>query len=1824
MLDYIESSIIIPVFNQWDMTRACLKSLAATIGDKAIEVIVVDNASSDATPQGCTHLGKQLFGSAFRYHRSSTNLNFGPASNIGARMAKGKFLIFLNNDTVPLPGWYQPLIDDFAIWPDIAATGPLLLYPESSPFGHTVQHLGVFISPALKMGHLYEGIPAVCPLAKKRRFFQIITAACMVIRRSLFIESGLFDENYINGFEDVDLCLRLFSQGYRMTINPEAKVIHHTSQTPGRHRHEVTNSQYLMSRWQSQLAPDWHLHLKNDGLALYVGQWQTFQASLPPNRSINLDQLAANVSYNDLKELLARHPFWDNGWRSLVGKGEQEGRPMADQIALQNFWFKLYPSPEGARGLYKAAFAARNREKIALWVNTLAAFCKPFEEYVSVAKNMHRWCADIGMDEIASQYSAWLAGAEAFKTEHYLPFLKDFWPIAREHLPMQPHKNWAYTLWNYNVDLPRRKLQTDIADKEYQSKFSILMPVYNPKPEHLVAALESVIAQTYSHWELCIADDASTDSAVRIILTRYAQKDARIHVCWRQNNGHIAAATNTALEMAQHPYAALMDQDDILTPDALLMMAKAITNCPDGLLFYSDEDKIHDEGFTFYPHFKNGRWDWELLNGQNFVNHLSVYQTTRMKDVGGFREGFRGAQDFDLLLRYTAGVDAAQLIHIPYVLYHWRAHVGSTALDIGSKSEVIGSAVKAVQSQLDLFTPGATARTLPDSQFLRVEFPLPEKRPLVSLICNMGNNLGLLEEQLSALTTNTTYGKYEIFFLASEASPKEFTAKALRTLSSHKNIHLILHEAQLAPAERLMLATRKAHGQILGFFAAGVTPITNSWLEEMVSCLWRSDVGAVGGRLLRRNGTLVHAGYLADASGLIRPVLQELLGNAPGWFSWGKLARTVDALDDLCIFTRTATLTEVGGFKTSLGYATVPDYCLRLRGKKLRCVWWPFAEFMLTESSILHTHSSWVADHTFIELWGSRLTPFNENLTALKADWELNKNYSPNKASNICDTVSSIESLQEDTNKMLRAELMALIDESYYYSLYPDVKNSGMSAFDHFMSYGFAEGRNPNSEFDIAFYKKQFPELNKTHENPILHYILKGKNRGALYKKPEILLRNYSRKYEQLRDAALPKTSVRLLAWYLPQFHPIAENNIAWRAGFTEWSAVASASPRFSEHYQPRLPGALGFYDLRRKETMQEQIDLAKHAGVYGFILHHYWFNGRGVLRAPLENLRKTPDLDVPFCLCWANESWTRRWDGSTQDVIIEQHHSALDDLDFLRDISWALRDKRYIRFQGKPMLGIYRPGLLPDVSATLQRWRDSCIAEGIGEIFLFSVLSFENTPSLSKQFGFDGTIEFPPFGISTKNIASRIKDIDYSGAVYSYKDAKEYFIKNTSRPSCTAQFRGVMPGWDNSARSDTGKLFVEASPEEYRSWLINALELTQEDVYPGEKYIAINAWNEWAEGAYLEPDADQGFALLNATSQAISRSTELSHVLFICDTEDGEPASLVEEILKINKSNPIFHPVLFTPDPVHSIGTFKGLAPQICSLLHADKDAIRKIFAASGYLKFDLGIVISNKITSEAIQCISEMCSVIVFHDKFSSLMGYTLNTERVWSVEKTCHQLVQWQLRNAASNKITSLGVLLHQMINVFRDHVEISVIALPSNSEQKFMGVIEQSLEQVPYRMEAIVPCTWRGLCHQSLSSVRRVPATTELSYMITAIMQAKGEYIWLVDLENFVDPVVPRLLRPPFVDNTVNCAILLSNHEKQWMSVFCKKDTIKLHGRDFIRYHAKKSGNYSLKCANMLFRKSALMAVLQSKEKQKDSSLESFILNVCESSYMAIVP
>ncbi len=358
-------------------------------------------------------------------------------------------------------------------------------------------------------------------------------------------------------------------------------------------------------------------------------------------------------------------------------------------------------------------------------------------------------------------------------------------------------------------------------------------------------------------------------------------------------------------------------------------------------------------------------------------------------------------------------------------------------------------------------------------------------------------------------------------------------------------------------------------------------------------------------------------------------------------------------------------------------------------------------------------------------------------------------------------------------------------------------------------------------------------------------------------------------------ESILPRSKdipVKLIAFYLPQFHAIPENDQWWGTGFTEWTNVRPATPQFKGHYQPHVPDRLGYYDLTDVETQRRQVELAEKYGLGGFCFYFYWFGGKTLLETPVQNYLDDESLGLPFCLCWANENWSRRWDGRDQELLIAQHHSAQDDIAFVAHIAKYLRDPRYIRVDGKPLLIVYRPNLLPSAKDSAARWRNWCADNGIGEIYIAYVQSFEAADPAS--YGFDAAIEFPPNRSSAPDVRSEVvADKEFVGRVLDWSVLPER-SRNYEKPSYTL-FRGVNPSWDNTARRKRdGTIFVNSTPDLYEEWLRNAAEDTVERFEePSKRLVFVNAWNEWAEGAHLEPDARLGFAYLEATKRALDKA---------------------------------------------------------------------------------------------------------------------------------------------------------------------------------------------------------------------------------------------------------------------------------------------------------------------------------------------------------------
>lgn len=347
-----------------------------------------------------------------------------------------------------------------------------------------------------------------------------------------------------------------------------------------------------------------------------------------------------------------------------------------------------------------------------------------------------------------------------------------------------------------------------------------------------------------------------------------------------------------------------------------------------------------------------------------------------------------------------------------------------------------------------------------------------------------------------------------------------------------------------------------------------------------------------------------------------------------------------------------------------------------------------------------------------------------------------------------------------------------------------------------------------------------------------------------------------------------PPSPVKLLAYYLPQFHPIPENDEWWGVGFTEWTNVKKAVPNYAGHRQPAVPEGLGYYDLRDVGVMHKQAALAKEFGLYGFCFYYYWFNGRRVLETPLDNwLQFGPDF--PFCICWANENWTRRWDGQDHDVLLHQDYTPGFEDQWMDDVLPLLSDTRYIRVDGAPMLLVYRIDKIPNPRATAERWRAICKERGLGRIHLVAVQSFGLEDP--RRYGFDAAVQFPPHNTHYLLDPRKVPGVDPQFTGY-LEDQIAVAADYLARPEPEYPvYQGVMPAWDNTPRiGRRAHIDLHASPALYETWLKSSVGKALRASAKQAPFVFINAWNEWAEGAYLEPDTANGRAYLAATRRAL------------------------------------------------------------------------------------------------------------------------------------------------------------------------------------------------------------------------------------------------------------------------------------------------------------------------------------------------------------------
>lgn len=463
----------------------------------------------------------------------------------------------------------------------------------------------------------------------------------------------------------------------------------------------------------------------------------------------------------------------------------------------------------------------------------------------------------------------------------------------------------------------------------------MIIPVYNPKVTWLETAIESVIAQTYGNWQLCLVNDASPNAEVAARLDQFAAGDERIVVHHREQNGHIAAATNDGLDMATGDFVAFMDHDDALAPFALSLIA---LESGDRDILYTDEDKIDAGGRHYDPHFKPP-WNPELLLGQNYISHLTTIRRSLVTEVGGMRSGFDGSQDHDLLLRTTAATTSDRICHIPFVAYHWRAIEGSTALAPGEKSYTEEASIRALTDHLggDWKVDRANGPTAYRST------PPLDGAPLVSIVIPTRDRLNLLTQCIDSLK-RTTYPNYEIVIVDND-SEEQATRDWFTSFDNGADRRVVSSPGPFNFSTINNLGVRESSGELVLLLNNDTEVINPEWLTEMVRWIQQDGVGAVGAKLLYPHDTIQHAGVVLGFGGFAAHGQNHEPADATGYFNRLVLAHEAGAVTGACLLTTRHIWDELGGLEEKLAVAFNDiDFCLRVRHEAgQRIIWTPEA-----------------------------------------------------------------------------------------------------------------------------------------------------------------------------------------------------------------------------------------------------------------------------------------------------------------------------------------------------------------------------------------------------------------------------------------------------------------------------------------------------------------------------------------------------------------------------------------------------------------------------------------------------------------------------------------------------------------------------------------------------------------------------------------------------------------------------------------------------------------------------------------------------------------
>ena len=924
-------SVMIPYYN-------CEQYIAETIASVEaqhypnIEIIIVDDGSRE---ESAAFLAGLLESKPSIRLSAQNNQGVAAARNHAARLAKGEYFLFLDADDQILPDYIQKSVAVLESNPDCKLVYPLAEFFDAKE--------GTWQLPP------YEGIKSL--LTGNR----IPTAS--IHRAADFNALAGFDENFAT-HEDWDFWIRLLSGGGKVYQIPEVLFRY-------RKRRDGSSLIDQLERNTDLIREDWqHIYEKHRSLFLqhHLGYWDHIQ-TLAQNLQLAADnarlqkQNEAELEHNrqlqaDLSQALQHADFLQQQSADLyrqLDDFQQEKHKLEQTIAELNsqntILSQLLQHEIKNLAKYKGLWTVKAFKPVIKTEQAISsanryrkAFRKLANEKGSIGK-AYQHLRRIYKSHDLRTVKLFLRTGEAVAVKD-----KDSFDIADR----STYQEWIKqndTRTPHQFEDMRRQM----AEFTHRPKISVLMPVYNVDVKWLQMAIDSVCTQLYENWELCIADDASPNTDIRPLLEKYAASDERIKVVFREKNGHISENSNSALELCSGEWTALMDHDDLLPEHALFEVAKVLQIQPDAALIYSDEDKVDENGLRFMPHFKSD-FNLDLLYSQNYISHLGVYRTDIAKEIGGFRKGLEGSQDYDFLLRYLLKVDQSKVVHIPKILYHWRAIEGSTALASGEKSYTTEAGVKALQHYFAERGDDVTVSRGKADNLYRVKWHWQET-PLVSLIIPTRNGYAITKQAIDSILNKTLYQNYEILLVDNNSDDPHALAY-FDEIAQHEKVTLLRYPYPFNYSAINNFAAQYAKGSIIGLINNDVEVINGEWLGEMVSQAQRPDIGCVGAMLYYPNDIIQHAGVIIGIGSVAGHAHKYFARNHPGYFSRLYVSQNLMAVTAACLLVRKAVFDEVGSLNEqdlTVAFNDV-DFCLKVHKAGYRNLWTPYAELYHHES----------------------------------------------------------------------------------------------------------------------------------------------------------------------------------------------------------------------------------------------------------------------------------------------------------------------------------------------------------------------------------------------------------------------------------------------------------------------------------------------------------------------------------------------------------------------------------------------------------------------------------------------------------------------------------------------------------------------------------------------------------------------------------------------------------------------------------------------------------------------------------------------------------